>query len=213
MVLSAISVLAAVLVWSAFDSAAVNAWPGDPPRAGGVNDPANAHRPEPVKDGGYSSSDACRSCHPREYESWQRSATQREEARLTIEAVGRNYPAPVQEIITEDTEPDIEGMWIDADRNLWVQTSRDNRERRDGVAVVYDVFGSEGHFERQVELVAPGDPERDAIYLLEGGRVVIVRGLLDAFRSMQGVSDGESAGSDDDDEEVPLEVICYTIGK
>ena len=48
-------------------------WLGGTDRAGGESDPANAHRPLPVHDGGYASSDACRSCHPREYDSWHRT--------------------------------------------------------------------------------------------------------------------------------------------
>jgi predicted CXXCH cytochrome family protein len=43
------------------------------PRAGGEGDPANAHRPRRSLDDGYVSSDACRACHAREYESWHHS--------------------------------------------------------------------------------------------------------------------------------------------
>jgi hypothetical protein len=152
----------------------------------------------------------------RDYQHWQRTAEQREEARLTIEAVGRNYPAPVQEIITLDTEPDIESMRVDADHALWIQNSRDNRERRDGVMAIYDYFDADGHYRQKVELVAPGNPEQDAVFMLENQHVVVVRGLLDAFRSMQGVSaeEGEAAGGETDEEEeedTPLEVICYAM--
>ena len=38
---------------------------------------------------------------------------------------------------------------------------------------------------------------------------MVVRGALDAFRSMQGVSAEEATASDEED--TPLEVICYTM--
>ena len=34
------------------------------PKAGSPNDPASAERPLKTREGGYVSSDACRSCHP-----------------------------------------------------------------------------------------------------------------------------------------------------
>ena len=49
---------------------------------------------------------------------------------------------------------------------------------------------------------APGDPDRDGLYLLSDGRVVIVVGGLDAWLSQQGIE-----GTSDD---APvLEIICY----
>lgn len=43
------------------------------PRAGGEDDPARVYRPRQSREGGYVSSDRCRACHAREYESWHGS--------------------------------------------------------------------------------------------------------------------------------------------
>ena len=145
----------------------------------------------------------------RQFESLVRNTEQTDQARLTFEAVGRNYPTPVQEVIVEQTEPDIAGIHVADDGSLWVRSSRGENERRDGVLTTFDVFDADGHFQQQVELVGPGDPNEDAVFVLEGKRVVVVMGALDAFRTMQGVSaeEGVDAGED-----TPLEVICYTMG-
>ncbi|MCH2173072.1 hypothetical protein MK489_20020 [Myxococcota bacterium] len=51
-------------------AASATSWYPRAQRAGGPDDPANAQRPRVDSEGGYVSSRACRSCHPREYESW-----------------------------------------------------------------------------------------------------------------------------------------------
>ncbi|MBD3336658.1 MAG: hypothetical protein GF355_14190 [Candidatus Eisenbacteria bacterium] len=140
----------------------------------------------------------------REYASLERDADLKKTAQQTMEAVGRNYPNPPQTVTIEETEPDIAGLTLLADGRLWVQTSRGTYEPPEDVLAVYDVFDSDGHFEKQVHLVAPGDASRDAVSVLDGGRVIVMSNALDAYLSQQGVeSGGEEAGV--------LEVICYSM--
>jgi hypothetical protein len=139
----------------------------------------------------------------REYESWPRDEQALAEARLLIEAVGRNYPVPPQSVEILETDPDIAGVYCRPDGELWVRTSRGDRERPAGVLTTMDVFDAEGRYRRRLQLRAPGDPQQDAIFLLGSDRLVLVTQALAAYRSMQGV------GSDEAAEETPMEVICF----
>lgn len=142
----------------------------------------------------------------REYQSWPRDAQARTAARQVIEAVGRNYPARPRQVTIEETEPDIAGLWAAPGGELWVRTSRGDREGAAGVLAVLDVFDAAGRFTHQLALAAPGDARRDAIYLLDAGRMVVVTAALDAFLSMQGVAPEAEAA-----EAAAMEVICYEL--
>ncbi|MGD8394146.1 MAG: hypothetical protein PVF43_01590 [Candidatus Eiseniibacteriota bacterium] len=145
----------------------------------------------------------------RDYTSQVRDDAERQEARLTVEAIGRNYPAPLQGITVEDTEPDLVGLRAMDDGSLWVQPTLGEDAMDDGVLTVLDVFDGEGHFREQLALRAPGDSDRDSIHILDTHRIVVVRGALDAFRSSQGVG-GDAAGGEAA-ESVPLEIVCYAL--
>jgi hypothetical protein len=144
----------------------------------------------------------------RPFTSLPRDESQRERAHQIIEAIGAYYPTPPQKITIEDHEPDVSGLYIRPDGELWVLSSRGAHERPPGVFAVLDVFDAEGVYRRQVELVAPGDAENDSLFFLRDGRPVVVVGALDAFLTQQGVTGG---GSEEAPEAVPLEVICYRI--
>ena len=143
----------------------------------------------------------------REYESWKRSAEEERQARLLLEAVASQYPAPPRELTTLDTEPDISGMHCASGGELWVRTSRGDQSRPEGIFTTFDVFDESGHFVRQLALAGPGDPLEDALFLVGDDRAVLVTQALEAFRTMQGVSDGDS----DDAGETPMEVIYYAL--
>lgn len=136
-----------------------------------------------------------------------RTERQRQAARQVLQGVGANYPVPPKRIVIEETPPVIEGMWADAGGRLWVQTSAGNRDAPQGCWTVLDVFGPDGAFQSQVALPGGHSPERDALFVLGDGRILVVVGALDAFLSQQGV--GETAGAADEAE--PLEVICSEL--
>lgn len=58
-----VSLVVGALVWRTLE----------PPPAGTPRDAAHAERPLETRSRGYTSSDACRACHPAEYESWRHS--------------------------------------------------------------------------------------------------------------------------------------------
>jgi hypothetical protein len=146
----------------------------------------------------------------RPYESLARNKEQRDRAHQIMAAIGANYPTPPQEITTEETEPDIGGLFAHSDEELWVGTSRGSsvEERPAGAFVVLDAFDREGRYRRQIVLEGPGDPERDQLFMLDEERIVVVVGALDAFLTQQGVGTGE-AESESEFEASPLEIICY----
>jgi hypothetical protein len=140
----------------------------------------------------------------RDYEPAARTERQRENATRIIEAVGANYPPPLQGLTIEDSEATISGLFVTADNRLWVATSRSGLETPDGSWIVFDVFAPDGTYERQVALSGQHDPQQDAVYVLPDRRVVVVTGALDAWLNQQAVGAGESTGA-------PLEVICYNM--
>lgn len=144
----------------------------------------------------------------REYESLKRDKEMRAEAELTMEAVALSYNVPLQGVTIEDEEQDIEFMHVAPDNRLWVRTSRGDRQPPPGILTTYDVFDSTGHFQKQIQLKAPGQASRDAIYMLGEDRVAVVTGAIDAYRREHGVS---SERLDTDGEPVPLEVIVYAM--
>lgn len=145
----------------------------------------------------------------RPYASLPRRDEQRERAHQLMAAIGANYPSPPQRITTEETEPDIGALYARPDGVLWVATSRGaaEAERTPGTFTVLDEFDRAGIFQRQIAVAAPGDPEKDQLWLLGDDRAVLVVGALDAFLSQQGVVSGE--GEAGEEEASPLEVIGY----
>lgn len=143
----------------------------------------------------------------RPYTAPARNERQRQVAYQIIEAVGAYYPRPPQEITIADTEPVLTNLTVTEDGRVWTQTPTGNQTAPAGAWVVWDVFDPAGKFEKQVALLGDHDPSRDAIYLLPGGRVVVVVGALDAWLNQQG------AGAQETEEGEPLEVICYEMNR
>jgi len=144
----------------------------------------------------------------REYESLVRNDEQTERARQVLEGVGRNYPAPPRSIETEKTEIDITAIRVASDGEIWVRTSRGDNNAPSGMMTVFDVFDSEGHFVKQAALECPGDSQEDALFFLSKDRFIQVTRALDAFLSRQGISTEEA---EEEEEEVPMEVIYFSI--
>lgn len=146
----------------------------------------------------------------RGYEPVTRDDERRDIALSIVKGVAANYPAPLRDATIEDTEPDITGMWAMDNGELWVQTSRGDADPPAGAWTVLDVFDTDGKFTRQIALQGGHDPLKDALHVLPDGRLVVVRGALEAFLNQMAVSSEEEA---DDEESTPLEVICYAVSE
>jgi len=146
----------------------------------------------------------------REYKSWQRTDEQKKSARLNLEAVGHYYPYPLQGVTIEDTEPAVGGIIVLEDGSLWVSNSRDNRTLPEGILVSFDVFDNSGHYQKKVHIKGSGDIDRDALFMVNEDKLVLVTGATDAWRSMQAVNVEEG---EVEDEATALEVICYELAR
>ncbi len=70
--------------------------------------------------------------------------------------------------------------------------------------LTYDVFGSDGRFLRQEQMVCDGDVHRDRLVPLSGNRWVRIAGAFDSE-----YAELENNPEQQDGEEYQLEVICY----
>lgn len=144
----------------------------------------------------------------RDYVPRKRTAEEKETVSNSIRIRAGNHEV---EKVVSDTDPVITQLSVDEDSNLWVLHSRSDKDQPDGVFQTYDVYDSEGHFARRVEVTCPGDPEEDGLFLIDSGSAVFVRGLVDAAQSMVGSGGGDDGEDDDGGYAAPLEVIYYRV--
>ncbi|MBN1425878.1 6-bladed beta-propeller [Candidatus Fermentibacteria bacterium] len=142
----------------------------------------------------------------RPYESLKRGDPERVRARQTLDAIAANYPARPRDTVILDTEQDITLIHVTSEGEIWVGTSRGDAHPPQGAMMLVDVFDRQGNFVSQKALMIPGDARRDAAFFLDGGRVVVVKGALDAFLEQYGVAPEGGEGS-------LMEVICYELGE
>ncbi len=141
----------------------------------------------------------------RAYQAPPRNATQKEQARRILDAIGANYPTRPKRITVEDTAPAVAGLWATDDGRVWVLTGDEQPSRPKGTWCMLDVFAPDGTFEQQVALPGGHDQQQDAVFVLRDGRLVVVTGALDSFLSQQAVA-GEK-----DEEGTDLEITCYKL--
>jgi hypothetical protein len=138
----------------------------------------------------------------------KRTAEEKHETELNMRAIGGSYPVQPREVTVLDTDPVVSGMYVDKDNQLWVASSSVYRDLPSGILASFDVFNPEGDYVRRLQLAGPGDPQRDGVSIPSPDRIVVTRGSLDAWRNMQGVSQGEAGA---EQEATPLEVIVYRV--
>ncbi|HOX25690.1 MAG TPA: hypothetical protein PLL30_11025 [Candidatus Krumholzibacteria bacterium] len=130
-----------------------------------------------------------------------RTAEERDIAVKIHRAIGANYGGiPLQGVTVEDRQAAVSSLVARPDGTVWVSSPANPVPP--GAIAVYDVYDAAGRYTHQVVLNAPGDPDRDSLYILDDGRIALVCGGLDAWLSQQGVE------STSDDAPV-LEIVCY----
>ena len=142
----------------------------------------------------------------REFERRARNEEEIQEVYSIFEAFTRN--APNATIKVSDFDQDIASIYPRADGTLWVINARGQTEMPEGSLGIFDVFNSEGHFVREVTVMAEGDPQQDG-YFFVGDRLYVVTGFLDAAMSAAG---GGSDDGEEDEEAAPMAIICYQVG-
>ena len=95
------------------------------------------------------------------------------------------------EVVVEDFEPSLLGVFVRPDGEIWVLPSGGNKNQDSGIMQTFDVFDAAGVFVRQVAIQCEGDAEEDKLVLLDEHRAVLIRGAVQARRNTFGGSRGE----------------------
>jgi len=109
------------------------------------------------------------------------------------------------ERVVEENDPAIARLYVTRNGDLWVLSSRGQRDRRQGVAETWDVFSPSGRYREQVALACPFDFDHDRIIRLDDDHWL----LLHNSRS----PDGEAPDADDETDAEPLEAVLYTLAR
>jgi len=150
----------------------------------------------------------------RKMEPWKRTPEEYDRVGEGIVIMANGRRLEIEKHI-EDYEPSIAGLRVTDDGYLWVLSSRSTREQPEGIFQTYDVFDPEGHFVKQVAVACSGSSQQDNLFILGDHRVVVVKGAVEAIRTMfgnagHGGEDDENAESEPAEAE-PLEVIVYRV--
>jgi len=143
----------------------------------------------------------------RDYEPLMR--TDQEKAEMRSRFIIRG-PTTEPKITVSEHHPDIARLFPRDDGTLWVLSSRGRTDLPDGAMTLFDVYDDEGHFVREVTLEGEGDAMEDAFVFLHD-RLYVVTSYRQAVKSMNA---GEATAEDsevDDEEPMPMEVICYRL--
>lgn len=143
----------------------------------------------------------------REYPTHKRNDEQTKRILEIYKGFTRQIPFPNIKYEVEPNWNPISAINARDDGTLWVQTSRGAWELGEGELGAYDVFDKNGKLIRQVILEGQGDAQNDG-YFFVGDRLFVVTDWLNAFMALQG---GASAVEEDDEEAVPMEIICYQL--
>ena len=118
---------------------------------------------------------------------------------------GRRGGMANMQVEVADTAPAIVQLHAMPDGEVWVLTSRGDRDQPAGVMLTYDVIDPVGNFTRQIAVACEGVADRDALFPLGGGEFVLIKGHAGAMAAMRG-AETENPDADQDDA-APLEIV------
>ncbi len=154
----------------------------------------------------------------RDYESLRRLDEDIEEARELAAELASRFGDDGGDNVQE-YENDIAQVVARADGELWVLSSRGVRDCPSGHLGVFDVYDTDGRYDRTLRIAADYDPEDDN-FLVVGDRLYVFKQAQNApDRSFSGgggnmvavVIGGGDDDEDDGEEPMPFEVICYRL--
>jgi len=147
----------------------------------------------------------------KEEKPYQRTGKEKEQVAANARFRGRRAPHTFS-VEVEDTEPAISSLRVDETGQLWVLSSRGDRNQPEGILCSYDVFARQGQYVQRIQVVCPGDTRQDRLVFLGNGLVIQITDLTDALNVMRGRLDPTNEDSEEDTEGAPMEIICYRIG-
>ena len=110
----------------------------------------------------------------------------------------------------EKTAPAIVDLHVDDSGAIWVRHSRSLVSTPDGMALTYDVYGTDGRLQKQVTLTGGGVGEFDRLYFLPGDRAVMVRDHLINRLVIDCQGSGSAFEEEAGESDLPM-VACYRI--
>ena len=143
----------------------------------------------------------------REFENRKRTEQELRRINALFDASESNIPYEVSRKI-EPSPAVVSGLHVDPAGNLWVLHSRSAEECPAGVMQTYDLFDPTGRYLRQVAIACEGDPEYDGIEFLDDGRVLLIKGYVEAGMAR---SDLGSVPLGEEEESSPMEIICCRL--
>jgi len=149
-----------------------------------------------------------------EHNPWQRTEEEKQFVAEGVVIIVNNERLDIDAKV-EDHAPAVTAMHVAQDGSLWVLNSRSVHEQPTGIMQTYDIFDSQGHWQRQVAIACPGDAVQDRLYFTGSDRAVLVKGAVEAQRNMFGGSGDSDSDSDAglDEEPAPLEVVVYSYSE
>jgi hypothetical protein len=142
----------------------------------------------------------------REFTSLDRDEDEFNRVKETMEAALAQIPDA--KIVPSPNQPDISGLEIGNDGNLWVTTSRSGIDQPEGILTTWDVFNPDGHFIKTVSAKCEGDGENDILIWTPDGNALLVTGFVEALAALQG---GGGAETEEDEEAEPMEVVFMKV--
>jgi len=143
----------------------------------------------------------------REFTSWTRDEDASNIWKRILEQVERTQ-APGAAISWEETEPDVQALFVMPAGDIWIQNSRGRWDPPAGVFTTFDVFTSDGIFKEEVHFVCEGNARRDMLFFSGKGLVFRIGEFWDAALSRFG---GAGNSASEDGEATPVTVTCYRI--
>jgi hypothetical protein len=149
----------------------------------------------------------------RDYKNWPRSQADKDYFADMVKAIYSGLPFEININLLDD-EPAIvylhRGLRVHPDGSLWVLTTRGIRDPDGDAMATFDVFSSDGEFDRQVNVHAPWNGRSDGVFFLGNDRAVVVTGFADAMITQ---FTGGNMTVDIDNEAGSMEVIYCRVAK
>lgn len=139
-----------------------------------------------------------------DYESVERTSREKARFQRLYDAITSWNQGSTFEV--SDTHQAVSQLAFRPDGTLWVMSGANQWRAEDGVMGVWDVYGPDGEYLREVRMLGDGDPVEDG-YFFAGDRMYQVTDLFGAAMSQMG---GDEETEDFDDVE-PVRVVAWKM--